>query len=164
MKKCFRSTRDCLALYWVLWSSILTIETWKHGYLYTKIIKISVAGGWPLRLSGIYLVIKVYIRVQMQESDSSSSVSLTSLGWNSRTSTSLFPFLSFHWTFLRTLSCLLDIPPLRGGNKEFDSLSSPSSRFWIFGESKATRGLFVQLIGSLTSISVDNPTSPESLN
>ena len=45
------------------------------------------------------------------------------LGSYSNTSASLFPFLSFHCTFRRVFSQFLDMPPLRGGNKELESLS-----------------------------------------
>lgn len=86
------------------------------------------------------------------------------LGSYSNTSASLFPFLSFHCTFRRVLSQFLDMPPLRGGNKELESLSSSpltwSSTFSLPKE-EATTGLclsMMQPLPSLESISTNNHT------
>lgn len=78
------------------------------------------------------------------------------LGMNSNTSTSLFPILSFHCTFRLVVSDFLEIPPLRGGNNEWESLSSsPLAWSSIFWASKEATGLFTQPLPSLASASIN---------
>lgn len=82
------------------------------------------------------------------------------LGSNSKTSASLFPFLSFHCTFRLVFSDFLNISSRRGGNNELDSLSSSPLTCWssTFGDSTVHGTSLLHPLTSVASVSIKKLT------